>query len=388
MSRIVIAVASIAILLAGCSAQRQVSTSPPQSRIPWGPALSAVSNVQLNLNSTPVSPPLQGPGPLQINPTITRGRVVVSKLLGWLRQAKPLPQTPIPLPEFGDHMLSFALHNGKSVTVSQYFVSDGSGSYQASPTIVLISTPLAASNSGRYRDPALAQWLNAGWSVDLEKLAPHWTCANKRPPNPYLNEIRGAANGIPWVVAADGAQGCVVLYIGKGTGWQETQIAAHAFSSPWTGAYVEQVQFLDPMHGFVLISGTLYDGQIPRTLYATEDGGVTWHSLPVDSEQPFPYSNTVVNMRFTSPSVGWLVALNNSGRVYVYHTASGGETWTDTSFSLPANATSDPSLIALPPTFQNAQVGTIEVVSQWGGLLWFNTTDGGKHWTFDPLGNG
>jgi len=387
---VVTGVVAAALLLAGCSTQPTVAHTLHPSRAPGAPTLSAVSAMHLTLNSTPVSADLQGTGAFEISLTTAQGRAVAAKVLGWLRRAKPLRMTTIPLPSLGDHMLTISLRKGKTVSVAQYFAQDTAGSYHASPGVVLISTPPSAAKSSRYRDPGLARWLNAGWSADIEKLAPHWICKNKRPPSPYQNEARGVfQNGTQWIVAADSAQECAVLYTGKGATWKTTLIATHTFSSPLSGAFVEQAQFLDPMHGFVLISGTPYHGQTPRILYATLDGGVTWHSLPVDSEQPFPYGSSMVNMRFTSSSVGWLVTLNNySGRVYVYHTVSGGETWTETSFSLPAGTRLDPSRIALAPAFRNTQDGTIEVVSQWKGLLIFDTPDGGGHWIYNPLGNG
>jgi hypothetical protein len=362
MHHIPIAIAGVAILFAACTAQQQTYTSPPKSRVAWAPAVSAVSNVHLNLNSTPAPADFQGPGPFQISPTSALGRAIVSKLIGWLRQARALPMAPVPIPTMGDHALSFALRDGNSVSVTQYFVPDGSANYHASPTVVLISTPLAPSNSGRYRDPNLAKWLNAGWSADLEQLAPHWTCGNKRPPSPYQNEIRGEFHsGAHWIVAADRAQGCAVLYIGKDEAWKTALIATHVFSNPWSGATVEQVQFLDDLHGLVLIRGSPYAGLIPRVLFITENGGATWHAMPDDSEQPFPYSPTSVSMHFSSPATGWLVTLDDdSGMAHVYHTISGGETWTETSFSLPAGTKTDPSRIALAPAFWDAQDGSIE----------------------------
>ena len=75
-------------------------------------------------------------------------------------------------------------------------------------------------------------------------------------------------------------------------------------------------------------------------------------------------------------------------RVFAYHTKDGGASWTETDFSLPPYAATNGRLVALPPTFQNARDGTMQVVSQWAGLLIFTTTDGGQRWTFNPLGNG
>jgi hypothetical protein len=389
MKHIGICIAAAALLLAGCNAHTTGDSSPPP-KASLAPSLSAVSNVQLNLNSTPVSPPIQGAGPFQIKPTSKESQAIVSKLLGWLRQAKPLPQTPVPLPSLGDSMLSFSLRSGKSVSVSQYFVQDASGVYEPSPSIVLVSA-LTPSKSGRYRDPALAKWLSFGWSADLQRLAPHWTCASTAPPSPYQNEISGTSqDGAPWKVAADDGHSCVVFYAKTAHGWRSSTIATDVLSGG--GAYVEQVQFVDSMHGFVLIAGSPGAGQDPRALYATQDGGATWTRMPVDN-QPFPGSDTEVTMRFTSPTDGWLVTLNafyTPTRVYVYHTTDGGATWTATYALVPVSSQSPPNglRVALPPTFQNAQDGTIEVVSQWSGLLFFDTTDGGKHWSFYPLGNG
>lgn len=140
-----------------------------------------------------------------------------------------------------------------------------------------------------------------------------------------------------------------------------------------------------------VIDSTADATDAPALTTRTRDGGLTWRSPPVDSEQPFPSSDTDVNMRFTSASDGWLVTVNDfyhPGRVFVYRMTDGGETWTETDFALPADARSSDFPEATTPMFQNALDGTIRVLSQWRGILFFTTTDGGKHWTCDALGNG
>lgn len=379
------------LLFTGCNAQPTVAHGSKTSRTPWAPNLSAVSDMHLNLNSTPVSPDLQGPGPFEIPLATVQGRTVAAKVLDWLRQAKPLPMTPIIMPSLGEHALSIGLRTGRSVFVQQYFVRDGAGNFHASPTIVVISTLITASKSSRYRDPALARWLNSGWRIDLAKLAPEWTCSSRRPPSPYQNEIRGAfPNGSPWVFAAGGVRGCVVLYIGRGSRWNRSIVSRHVLAG--TQVSVAQAQFIDRLHAFVLVEASPGTGMLPRlVLYRTQDGGATWRIIPPDLSAPFTTSDSTAQMRFSSPLDGWIVALNfayNPVRVFVYHSKNGGSTWTQTSFTLPEHATTWGRLVAPPPTFQNPQDGTIVVVSQWGGLLIYDTTDGGKHWTFNPLGNG
>lgn len=388
MHRTMAVVACAAILLAGCGAPGHAGHGEPTAVHTWVPVARVVTQADLNLGWGLGQPRLQGPGPIRIAPTTANGRAVISKLLGWLRVADSLPESPSPTPGFGDHVLTFSLPRGRSLTVSQDYLPDGSGGYRASPSVVLVSA-LDAANSGRYRSPALAGWLSAEWSHDAELMSAGWTCAQRTPPNGGQNVIGGTfGNGAQWIVAADAAHSCVVLYTGNGSGWKRSTVATHVLSHG--GATVEQVQFLDPFYGFVLVGGSPGAGQVSRVLYATRDGGLTWRSLP-DAEQPFPSSDTDVNMRFTSPSDGWLVTVtdfHDPGRVFVYRTTDGGEIWTQTAFGLPADARSADYPAASPPLFQNALDGTIRVLSPWRGVLFFTTTDGGKHWTYDALGNG
>lgn len=394
--------ACVALLVAGCSTPNVTAVGPMPTT--WVPSVRDVTRVNLNLNPAP-TPAVYGSGPLEVYPSTAKGRAVISKLLDWLRQARPIsPTKPSPEPSFGDHSLTFTLEDGTSLVVTYDYVwvydkrsPNGVGYYRPSTSDVLIWLP-RAERAVRYRSPALAHWLHTRWSTDLRALASSWTCASQRPLSPYRNEISGyLPNGSQWVVEADAARGCVMFYHGQNGDWESSVVATQTFSPPWSGAYLEQAQFLDSRHGFMLIGGSAGAGELPRVLFSTRDGGSTWRSLPVDSEQPFPGSDTVVTMRFTSPADGWLVTVNDfyrPDRLYVYHTTDGGETWTDTYTALPGYYGTVAYRRAQPPTFTSAQDGTLEILSvpaPSGGYspsLIFRTMDGGLHWTFVLLSNG
>lgn len=408
MNRVILAAASAAILMAGCSTQK-ITPIGPIPKNSWVPTLQGISQVNLNLGQIP-TPSLYGSGPLEIYPKTAKARVVISKLLNWLRQAQrlspsmPLRVPPFRPPSFGAHSLVFTLGDGTYFAVSYDYVwvydkksPNGVGYYGRSTRNVMVWLP-DANRTLVYRDPQLAHWLNTGWSTDLRALARSWTCADQRPLSPYQNEISGYfPNGAQWVVEADAALGCVVFYHGQSGGWESSTVATRAFSSPWSGAFIEQAQFVDALRGFVLVGGSPDAGQLPRVLFSTLDGGITWRRLPASSEQPFPDSETVITMQFTSPTDGWLVTVNDfysPHRLYVYHTTDGGRTWTDTYTNLPGFYGSVPYRRADPPLFTNAQDGTLELLSvpsAHGGnypSLIFRTIDGGLHWTFVQLSNG
>lgn len=244
MHRTMVVVACAAILMAGCGAPGYADHGGPIAVNAWVPAVRAVTHADLNLSWGLGQPRLQGPGPNQIVPTTAQGRAVISKLLGWLQVAEPLPESPSPAPGFGDHVLTFSLTRGRSITVSQDYVSDGSGGYTASPSVVLVSA-LGAAKSGRYRNPLLAEWLHAEWSADVQRLATNWTCAYGIPSSDYQNESGGTfGNGVQWIVAADAAHSCVVLYTGNGSGWKRSTVATHVLSG--SGANVDGTDALRP----------------------------------------------------------------------------------------------------------------------------------------------
>lgn len=85
----------------------------------------------------------------------------------------------------------------------------------------------------------------------------------------------------------------------------------------WPGGPVAGGQtytFLDPKHGWAW-------GK--RGLYVTKDGAKTWQPLPV----AFGKSEQASNIQFVNANTGWLVSTDSNGRVRLYNTRDGGNTW-------------------------------------------------------------
>ena len=76
-----------------------------------------------------------------------------------------------------------------------------------------------------------------------------------------------------------------------------------------------QMQFVDPLHGFVLAGGPF------GLLYRTSDGGRTWTSAPLP-----PNTRNFDRVVFIDPMNGWLLGLNNK-RWQLSSTGDAGTNW-------------------------------------------------------------
>jgi len=209
-----------------------------------------------------------------------------------------------------------------------------------------------------------------------------WTCSSSAPPAAaYQDRLTGKVGGALYVAAADLTRGCVVFYTATGSTWRRTVVS----STPMRGggASLEAGQFINPRDGWLLVAGMPGAGQMAHVLFHTVNGGATWTQQPL-KEQPFPSSDEVVAMRFTSPATGWLDAINDfygPPRLFVYGTSDGGARWTSTYVALPAADATLGYDRATAPSFTTPLKGTIRVTSsQSRPSLIFATTDGGLHW--------
>lgn len=398
------------VLTVGCafgSTHTSGSLKRPSSKATmkgWVPSLADVKRITLTLGGDPLLDLQATTGPIQIYPTSPKGKALIEHLLRLLAQAKKIPSSTAngPAGVGESHALLFELKNGKSLAISQSYESTG----EVSPTAVDASfeihgPPNSTFGGGTYEDPALAQWLGDEWSKDTQALAKGWTCASGRPPDgiyanqisgfftrEYADQINGNLTGSqPWEFVASSQSRCVTLYTRKNGAWASSVVTEHG---P-LGAAVEQAQFVDATHGLVLVGGPPGTGTVPRRLYATSDGGVTWHALPASG--PFPMSDTSVQMRFTSPEDGWLTTVNNSyspARVYVYRTTNGGQSWTAAYFTLSSVVTLNGHFHYKFATLDSANglTGTIAVFGPSTGIAWFDSTDGGVRWKYDQNANG
>lgn len=382
------------VLAAGCGIGSTHPATPlhsptkPSSKATtkgWVPALADVKQVTLTLGADPLLN-LQTTGPIHIYPASPKGKALIKKLLHLLAGGKEVPMSPVGGPAFGAPVLTFDLRDGNTLDVSQSFATQ-----EASPSVLdeSLAVPRVRSPERKYEDPALARWLVYGWSQDTQAIAEGWACTSKRPPNGHPNQISGTLpGGQAWLFVGSSQGGCVTFYTRNDGAWTSSIVTE---DGPM-GAAVERAQFVDATHGFVLVGGNPGAGQLPRVLYETSDGGATWHALP--NSAPFPMSDTNVQMRFMSPTDGWMTTVSqvySPTRVYVYHTTNGGQSWTGTYFTLPPaldQYASDYTVATLYYAAPGKLNDTIAVFGQWTGIAWFDTSDDGLNWKYDPLGNG
>ena len=164
-------------------------------------------------------------------------------------------------------------------------------------------------------------------------------------------------------------------WVGTGGGvWSTTNGGrtwkSHALRAGWA---FSSIDFIDASHGWA--AGAVSIPSDPNAgstaaIFATSDGGVTWHrqSLGVDSDQ----MNTV---SFVNANDGWAVGdgsdLGGAGTIVA--TTDGGVTWT------PQSAGTDSTLSGA--TFVDAEHGWLPE-----GDSIYATTDGGATWTAHDAG--
>ncbi|HEY1957761.1 MAG TPA: hypothetical protein VGH28_19205 [Polyangiaceae bacterium] len=190
------------------------------------------------------------------------------------------------------------------------------------------------------------------------------------------------------------------------------------------GTYFRALLFLDASHGFAGNIGAGLSGQITDTnvMYETTDGGTTWNPVTnitgpapggvcnftaVDATHIFAVgrANTpsfvlsssdagatwtsidvtskmmmLVDARFTSPTDGILVGMNNSAVATVMATTDGAQTLTEVFTSKTMNS------LVWKLSFPTNDVGYAAIQDATTGPPSFaKTTDGGKTWTEMPL---
>jgi len=201
-----------------------------------------------------------------------------------------------------------------------------------------------------------------------------------------------------------------------GDSW--TKIFTHA------GTYFRAVLFLDSMHGFAGNIGAGLSSQITDTnvLYETKDGGGTWNPVTtitgatasgvcnltavdathlvavgrangpsnvlVSSDAGATWTSIdvssqfmmLVDARFTSPTDGILVGMDQNAVCSIMTTSDGGQTLT------PVFASKTKNSLCWKMSFPTNDVGYVAIQDATAGPPSFaKTTDGGKTWTEMPL---
>lgn len=154
-----------------------------------------------------------------------------------------------------------------------------------------------------------------------------------------------------------------------------------------------QQNYVDPTHGWLLVSSANYADAstvFSDSLYRTEDGGLHWHLIAVNSAPASWRPNKFYcykwcRMAFVSASTGWIIGSQNEPAYLVTH--DGGATWTSWNAPLRSATLTCPCAAGLP-TFLDQDHGWLLLrsqapASQAEALL--VTSDGGSTWTSRSL---
>jgi photosystem II stability/assembly factor-like uncharacterized protein len=191
-----------------------------------------------------------------------------------------------------------------------------------------------------------------------------------------------------------------------------------------TGTYFRSIAFLDAMHGFAGNLGAGLDPQISdaTVLYETTDGGTSWNPVTnitgpassgicnltvIDATHivavgrangpSFMLSSSdagaswtsidlnakfamLIDARFTTPTDGILVGMNQAGYCSIQHTTDGGTTLDEVFASKTKNS------LCWKISFPSDQVGYVSIQDTTAGPPTFaKTTDGGLSWAEMPM---
>ncbi len=174
-----------------------------------------------------------------------------------------------------------------------------------------------------------------------------------------------------------------------GSSWQKLGMA------PITGSFVHQMTFIDPTHGWLLVSLGAATGSEAVSIWGTSDGGVSWSELaksPVPQQNPAPGQLSSgcdkSGITFNTETTGWLTAICANGEPSVYRTLDGGHTWNVQALQAPSSQTQENrgySPDVEPPTFLSQSFGLLPVVLSLGSqntrsMVVYTTHDGGRSW--------
>lgn len=139
------------------------------------------------------------------------------------------------------------------------------------------------------------------------------------------------------------------------------------------GSTPVSLDFVDTLHGWLMLRAPSSPNFSRGVLLATTDGGASWKALPTP-----PIGGEV---RFTSSSVGWVAGGPAGNQLYV--TRDGGQSWQQQSVAAPAGVTAETTPKYQLPKFSNDREGTLAVFfgkSETSKLVVYGTKDGGTTW--------
>ena len=153
------------------------------------------------------------------------------------------------------------------------------------------------------------------------------------------------------------------------------------------------VHFVDSHHGWLAVTlGGGAAGSMDEELYASIDGGATWHlasgSLTTGpGAGHIPLGGIKTGFGFAGTRHGWLTGASHALGVWLYTSGNAGRTWHTARLSAPGGTALARMLHAypttLPPTFIGGRQGFLPVFGSTGTSLltdFFVTFNGGTTW--------
>jgi len=157
-----------------------------------------------------------------------------------------------------------------------------------------------------------------------------------------------------------------------------------------------QADFVDPLHGWLMVTRSGYDAQLKSIadakLYRTADGGLHWQLEAVNSSaashKPSEFGcDRFCLMAFASVSTGWITTMAPQPRPSLLVTHDGGVTWKLQTLPPPTANMGCPCYVDRP-IFSDQDHGILMLWSAappfWQGHL-LVTSDGGSTWTTRSL---
>ncbi len=214
---------------------------------------------------------------------------------------------------------------------------------------------------------------------------------NVTPPNAPLSlgsVAEFSTASLAWVATPqDNSSKVKVLHTADGgQTWQQATIQA---------AFPREINFIDSQHGWILAGWRPQGGAAEAvSVFRTSDGGKTWSivsralasSLDIPPPGHLPFGGQKSGIHFLNTSTGWItgtvVAVDLA---WLYATHDGGSTWHQQTLHLPPEVPSG-QLLIMSPTFFSAMDGILPVtfsdVATGRGIATdiYATHDGGMTW--------
>jgi photosystem II stability/assembly factor-like uncharacterized protein len=164
-----------------------------------------------------------------------------------------------------------------------------------------------------------------------------------------------------------------------GLTWQQSSITDPNSAGP------AQLDFIDALHGWLLVGYGAAASNEGVGLYRTSDGGQHWTRIEQtlgaghDAPGSLPFGCGKAGLSFLSLTTGWVSGNCAAGGAFFFITTDGGLTWRPQVLPGTEGVTYQ-SPATSPPTFFSARDGYLLFFQGSTGSVLYTTTDGGQSW--------